>query len=201
MARPACTIVSAGQQVCDECDEYVVRRLLWVVVVLVVVTSITYVVLIVMLCHDPAVTSAGKTPTRSRRSASSLLQFGIHGSLLAGMRSPTAVQPNVPDTEARESATILISAADDPHRRPTARSHPNKGIALWTVDASSNPTTTSVCAGQGRCGAPRRNRTGDPILTMEPPGTAVRTGVSPAQARPSGPKLSVHSTRSYGFSC
>jgi hypothetical protein len=70
MARPACTIVPAGQQVGDEYDEYVVRRLLWVVVVLVVVTSITYVVLIVMLCNDPAVTSADKTPTRSRTSAS-----------------------------------------------------------------------------------------------------------------------------------
>src|SRR5215218_9722610 len=35
---------------------------------------------------------------------------------------------------------------------------------------------------------------------MEPPGTAVRTAVSPARARPSGPKLSALSTRSYGFS-
>jgi hypothetical protein len=33
-------------------------------------------------------------------------------------------------------------------------------------------------------GAPRRNRTGDPILTMEPPGTAVRTAVSPGHVRP-----------------
>jgi hypothetical protein len=33
-------------------------------------------------------------------------------------------------------------------------------------------------------GAPRRNRTGDPILTMEPPGTAVRNAVSPGHARP-----------------
>ena len=31
---------------------------------------------------------------------------------------------------------------------------------------------------------PRRNRTGDPIPTMEPPGTAVRTAVSPGPARP-----------------
>jgi hypothetical protein len=30
--------------------------------------------------------------------------------------------------------------------------------------------------------SPRRNRTGDPILTMEPPGTAVRNAVSPAPA-------------------
>jgi hypothetical protein len=48
-------------------------------------------------------------------------------------------------------------------------------------------------------GAPRRNRTGDPILTMEPPGTAVRTPVSPGHARPSGPKLSVLFRRSYAF--
>jgi hypothetical protein len=38
-------------------------------------------------------------------------------------------------------------------------------------------------------GTPRRNRTGDPILTMEPPGTAVRTALSPGCGRPSGPKL------------
>jgi hypothetical protein len=49
-------------------------------------------------------------------------------------------------------------------------------------------------------GAPRRNRTGDPILTMEPPGTAVRTAVSPGHARPSGPKLSVLFRRSYALS-
>jgi hypothetical protein len=50
------------------------------------------------------------------------------------------------------------------------------------------------------CGAPRRNRTGDPILTMEPPGTAVRTAVSPGHARPSGPKLSVLFRHSYALS-
>jgi hypothetical protein len=86
-----------------------------------------------------------------------------------------------------------------PDRRPTARSHPNMGCVLWTADTSSNATTTSICAGQSRCGAPRRNRTGDPILTMEPPGTAVRTAVSPGHARPYRPKLSVLLRRSYAF--
>ena len=38
---------------------YIVRRLLWVVVVLLVVTSITYVVFFVMPSTDPAVTFAG----------------------------------------------------------------------------------------------------------------------------------------------
>jgi hypothetical protein len=83
--------------------------------------------------------------------------------------------------------------------RPT-RPHPNKGCVLWTEDASPNAMTTSVSAGQHLYGAPRRNRTGDPILTMEPPGTAVRNTVSPGHARPSGPKLSALSTRSYAFS-
>jgi hypothetical protein len=43
-------------------------------------------------------------------------------------------------------------------------------------------------------------RQGDPILTMEPPGTAVRTAVSPGHARPSRLKLSVLFRRSYAFS-
>ena len=34
------------------------------------------------------------------------------------------------------------------------------------ADASSKATTTSICAGRRLGGAPRRNRTGDPILTM-----------------------------------
>jgi hypothetical protein len=48
-------------------------------------------------------------------------------------------------------------------------------------------------------GAPRRNRTGDPILTMEPPGTAVRNPVFAGRARPSGSKVSVLFRRSYAF--
>jgi hypothetical protein len=47
--------------------------------------------------------------------------------------------------------------------------------------------------------SPRRNRTGDPILTMEPPGTAVRNAVSPGHARPSRPKLSVLFRSSYAL--
>src|SRR5215207_3210895 len=37
-------------------------------------------------------------------------------------------------------------------------------------------------------------------LTMEPPGTAVRTAVSPGHARPSGPTLSVLFRRGYALS-
>jgi peptide/nickel transport system permease protein len=42
---------------------YIVRRLLWVVVVMLVVTSITFVVFFVLPATDPAVTFAGKNPT------------------------------------------------------------------------------------------------------------------------------------------
>src|SRR5215216_2394046 len=89
-------------------------------------------------------------------------------------------------TAARDRQTALVRPIGITVRRPTVRPHPSLGCVLWTVDDSANATTTSACAGQSLCGAPRRNRTGDPILTMEPPGTAVRTAVSPGHARPSG---------------
>jgi hypothetical protein len=83
-------------------------------------------------------------------------------------------------------------------------SHPTATPNAKTTSVANSPTpdaeVTSVCAGQRLCGAPRRNRTGDPILTMEPPGTAVRMIVFPGRARPSGPKLSALSTRSYALS-
>src|SRR5512132_2968597 len=66
-------------------------------------------------------------------------------------------------------------------------------------EPARNVKMISVCAGHRLGGAPRRNRTGDPILTMEPPGTAVRTAVSPRRARPSGPKLSVLLRRRYAL--
>ena len=55
---------------------YIVRRLLWVVVVLLVVTSITYVVFFVMPSTDPAVTFAGKNPTEEQI-AEVRHQFGL----------------------------------------------------------------------------------------------------------------------------
>jgi len=60
-------------------------------------------------------------------------------------------------------------------------SHSNAEVVSYNC---SGRRPTSVCAGQSLCGAPRRNRTGDPILTMEPPGTAVRMIVLPGRARP-----------------
>jgi hypothetical protein len=67
------------------------------------------------------------------------------------------------------------------------------------VQPTPNVKMTTVCAGHRLGGAPRRNRTGDPILTMEPPGTAVRTAITPGHARPSRPKLSVLPPCSYAL--
>ena len=58
---------------------------------------------------------------------------------------------------------------------------------------------TGISAGESPYGAPRRNRTGDPILTMEPPETAVRNAVSAGRVRPSGSKSSVLLRPSYAF--
>jgi peptide/nickel transport system permease protein len=55
---------------------YIVRRLLWVVVVMLVVTSITFVVFFVLPSTDPAVTFAGKNPTEDQI-AEVRHQFGL----------------------------------------------------------------------------------------------------------------------------
>jgi hypothetical protein len=58
-------------------------------------------------------------------------------------------------------------------RRPSAidngvvRALLDTGCVLWTADTSLNVATTSVWAGHWLGRAPRRNRTGDPILTMD----------------------------------
>jgi hypothetical protein len=48
---------------------------------------------------------------------------------------------------------------------------------------------SSVSAGQSLCGAPRRNRTGDPILTMDRQPSAVLRRILAARATPSMPQL------------
>jgi hypothetical protein len=103
----------------------------------------------------------------------------------ARIGSGSAVQPRAqleqtrePDNDAGQSHR-QVPEGDRP-----VRSHPYMGCALCPGEPTRNGKTPSVSAGQPGCGAPRRNRTGDPILTMEPPRTAVRTPVFPAHARP-----------------
>jgi hypothetical protein len=86
-----------------------------------------------------------------------------------------------------------------PSYRQALASHSIPMRVCGRPQTSRNGNRPSVSAGQPGCGAPRRNRTGDPILTMEPPGTAVRMLVSPGRARPSGSKLSVLFPWSYAL--
>jgi hypothetical protein len=66
--------------------------------------------------------------------------------------------------EAAERAKLLLRGLS-PHRQAwTLTAHPN---AYGSGPTILNRQLTSVSAGQSGCGAPRRNRTGDPILTMD----------------------------------
>ena len=56
-------------------------------------------------------------------------------------------------------------------------------------EPAQNALMTSVSAGQSGCGAPRRNRTGDPILTMNRQPSAVLASVLAAHDGPSGAKV------------
>jgi hypothetical protein len=85
----------------------------------------------------------------------------------AVMRSNTAVRPSPQDRRGR--ATGEDAAQTHCRRSASNRTQdliPTWGCALRPADASPNATMTSVCAGQRGGGAPRRNRTADPILTM-----------------------------------
>src|SRR5215218_1222121 len=105
--------------------------------------------------------------------------------------------------------TLLRRARREPERltrevlsiRHAPPVQPTRTERHWRcpVEPTRNGKMTSVCAGHRLGGAPRRNRTGDPILTMEPPGTAVRTAVPAGYSRPSGPQLSVLPQCSYAF--
>ena len=99
-----------------------------------------------------------------------------------GMCSVTAMRPAqnraVPDTPRPK---LLLSAISALAARGPFASHSTSDVAGCN---GSGRRLTSVCAGQGLCGAPRRNRTGDPILTMDRRPSAVLTGVYAARVTP-----------------
>jgi hypothetical protein len=110
-------------------------------------------------------------------------------------------QPGSADGEGAESRRQPWSEPVDKDQwRTDSRNAYLHGMCSPSSTRPPDRKLTSVSAGHSLCGAPRRNRTGDPILTMEPPGTAVRSAVSPGRARPSWPKLSVLFRLSYAFS-
>ena len=68
--------------------------------------------------------------------------------------------------KARRLTTALARAIDTSPWDDVTRALPDKGWVLRPAPAPPNVKTTSVSAGQHLCRAPRRNRTGDPILTI-----------------------------------
>jgi hypothetical protein len=155
------------------------------------------------LAAPPAVRGSRSTTTRvaawkrlSTRGGPEATRFSLHRYGFFDRCGAKPIQRDRPSNRQRPWPQLPTSTA----RQPTIRAHPGMGCVLRPTYTPPNAKMTSVCAGHWLGGAPRRNRTGDPILTMEPPGTAVRTAVSPGHARPSRPKLSVLFRRSYAFS-
>ena len=89
--------------------------------------------------------------------------------------------PDTPRPKALLSRAIRALTA----RRPFA-SHSDTEVV---GSNGSRRRLTGVCTGQSLCGAPRRNRTGDPILTMDRRSSAVLTGVLAGRAALHGPQL------------
>jgi hypothetical protein len=129
--------------------------------------------------------------------------------------------PPQPVSDRNETATCGTGRPDRPTARPPDRQIRRLVITvdlvgsrhIWPaqvgclVDPDGSRRILWIRGMIKRPGAEHHSRPGGsarlpsgPILTMEPPGTAVRTAVLAGHARPSGRKLSVHSTRSYGFS-
>jgi len=87
-------------------------------------------------------------------------------------------------------ATVRVALSDDSLDGLLTSVQDIEGGAARRDLAVSSAGAVSLAGG-----APRRNRTGDPILTLEQPGTAVRNAVFRGRVRPWTPKLSVLSTR------
>jgi hypothetical protein len=89
--------------------------------------------------------------------------------------------PQVP-LEGAEQAGCIVGC----HGRTVAQPAEGQGMGpvsvMRPVQSARNAELTSVPVGQSGYGAPRRNRTGDPILTMYPRPTAMRPSVSQVAA-------------------
>jgi hypothetical protein len=99
------------------------------------------------------------------------------------MGSVSAVRPRPSRAQRVNGLFNQPLLIDEPSRSKT---HPYSGCGQ-----SRRPGTEpiSICAGQRWCGAPRRNRTGDTILTMNPGSSAVLPSVFAGHREPSRAKL------------
>ena len=67
--------------------------------------------------------------------------------------------------KATETRTRLVRAVGT-DRRESRSSDPSLS-GMWSAPTMPKRSLINICAGQGLCGAPRRTRTDDPILTMD----------------------------------
>jgi hypothetical protein len=137
------------------------------------------------LCHgiDPTerpTTSHARvdmTPSPAASAGMGLMGRGTSNALSTAMRpAQNRAIPDGPRPKLLLTRAIGTLRAGGPFASPF----------LYRCDRLQRVRTAndSVPAGQSLCGAPRRNRTGDPILTMDRGRTAVLTGVSAACATP-----------------
>jgi hypothetical protein len=84
--------------------------------------------------------------------------------------SPIRAIPDAPQPKLLVSKAISALTASWP-----SASHSNADVVSHN---GSGRRLTGISAGESLCGAPRRNRTGDPILTMDRGRTAVLSAVS-----------------------
>ena len=124
---------------------------------------------------SPGITSVAAEPVAARRMLDS---YGL------SIRCATQAEPR--PTSGSAAQPIITS------RR---RSCAGRRIPIADAASTAGPgrELTSVCAGQQRCGAPRRNRTGDTILTMNPGRSAVLPSVFAGRGGPYGAKLCAQS--------
>jgi hypothetical protein len=116
-----------------------------------------------------------------------------------GMRSCTAVEPSDPARRHVGQAKTLVRAVNNHRMLDGRQSASQQGMGSLDSRCLIERHGDQCFRWSEPMWSPPPERTGDPILTMEPPGTAVRTALSPGRARPSEPKLLVLFRRSYAF--
>jgi hypothetical protein len=130
--------------------------------------------------HDPTERPTQKPRRVGMTAASADTAHGPRGQAMCSVTAMRQAQNRaIPDTPRPK---VLLSRAISALAERTLRIPiPNTDVV---ASNGFGRRLTGVSAGQSLCGAPRRNRTGDPILTVNLAATAVRTSVSAGRWRP-----------------
>jgi hypothetical protein len=123
--------------------------------------------------HDPCTPRAGTG--LMGRGTSNVLSYRY-------ATGPIRAVPDPPRPMSLLSRAVGALTASGPLRDPIP-------LRMWPATNGPGRRNTGVCAGHHLGGAPRRNRTGDPILTMDRRPSAVLTALLAGRAAPSVAKL------------